>query len=188
MPHPIPLFAALLLVLGSAVARAATPTLTVTDADNHQLVLNAPGAVSVILGTSPDSQDAARRASLAMNPFQGRPGFRYIVTVDLRSSIAAWVPSIVIRRMQRSLDGQAAELKPYYLRNGNTQDPRPHCYLVPDFRGTVLPQLKWGGRSDQLHAIVYGPNGRELARWDNLTDLTKLQAVVRTALGRLAHP
>ncbi len=36
------------------------PELKIVDADNHLIVLNKPGMVSVVLGTSQDSQDATR--------------------------------------------------------------------------------------------------------------------------------
>jgi hypothetical protein len=134
-----------------------------TDADNRILTLNAPGMITVVIGTSPDSQDAARQASKAMNPFQGKRGFRYIVLVDLRHSFAMWFPSIALAHMRRSLDDEAEELKPSYVANGNHQSPRPFCYLVPDFKGTLFSQMRWGGKTSQLQ---------------------KFQDAIRTALAR----
>jgi hypothetical protein len=161
------------------------PKIKAVDADNHTIVLNKPGMISVIIGTSEDSQDAARRAGKAMYPFQGRPDFQLIVVVDLRDSIASWVPSVVIDHMRRSLDEEAIELKPYYLQNGNKENPRHLCHVVPDFKGTIVPQLNWSGTPDELHATMYGGDGRELKRWENVDNMEKFQADVRAAITAL---
>jgi hypothetical protein len=178
-----------LLPLTAAVnpAPAPAPKIKAVDADNHTIILNRPGVITVVIGTSEDSQDAARRAGKAMYPFQGRPDFQLIVVVDLRGSIAAWVPSVVIDHMRRSLDGEAIELKPYYLANGNKQNPRHFCHVVPDFKGTVVPQLDWNGTPDQLHAIMFGADGRELEHWDVVDDMQKFQNDVRSAIQALAE-
>ena len=158
------------------------PEIKAIDADNHKIILNKVGKVTVVIGTSEDSQDAARRAGRAMYPFQGLPDFQLIVVVDLRDSFAAWVPSVVIDRMRNSLNEEAIELKPYYLKNGNKENPRRFCHVVPDFKGTIMPQLNWAGTPDELHAIIYGADGREIQRWENVDSMDKLQADVRTAL------
>jgi len=167
-----------------AVPAATTlaPKIKALDADNHTIVLNKPGMISLIVGTSEDSQDAARRAGKAMYPFQGLPEFQLIVVVDLRDSIAAWVPSVVIDHMRASLNEEAVELKPYYLKNGNKNDPRRSCHVVPDFKGTIVPQLNWSGTPDQLHAVLYGADGREIKRWESVDNMEKLQADVRAAI------
>ena len=152
------------------------------DADNHNILLNRPGMVTLVVGTSEDSQDAARAAGKAMYPFQGRPDFQLIVVVDLRGSIATWVPSVVIGRMRSSLDQEAIELKPYYLKNGNKSNPRNTSYVVPDFSGNVCPQLGWTEGSDSLRGILFGPDGREIERWDKVEDMSKLQSDVRAAI------
>jgi hypothetical protein len=152
------------------------------DADNHNVLLNRPGMVSVILGTSEDSQNPARQAGKAMYPFQGRPDFQLIVVVDLRDSLATWAPSIVISRMRSSLDQEAIELKPYFLKNGNKSNPRYSSYVIPDFSGTICPQLGWLDSSDQLRGILFGVDGREIKRWDKIDDMNKFEADVRAAI------
>jgi hypothetical protein len=168
----------------SPVAHApAVHKLKALDADNHTIVLNRPGLVTVVLGTNEDSQDAARAAGEAMYPLQGRPDFQLIVVVDLRDSIAGWVPSVVLGRMRASLDEEAVELKPYYKKNGTKNNPRPACYVVPDFSGTVCPELGWTEKSDNLRGILFGTNGREIMRWDKIDDnMVKLQTDVRAAI------
>jgi hypothetical protein len=182
----------LILVLTAALAGAApapmpvVPKIKITDADNHTVILNKPGSICVVIGTSEDSQDAARRAGKAMYPFQGLPDFQLVVLVDLRDSIAAWVPSVVIDHMRRSLDEEAEELKPYFLQNGNKGNPRRSLHVMPDFKGTVVPQMNWAGTPDELHATMYGADGRELKRWENVDNMEKFQADVRAALQELS--
>ncbi len=154
----------------------------VLDADNHNILVNRPGMITVVVGTSEDSQDAAREAGKAMYPFQGRPDFALVVVVDLRDSIAGWVPSVVISRMKASLEGEAVELKPYFLKNGNKANPRSSCHVVPDFSGTVFPQLGWGNKSDDLRIVIFGVDGRELERIDKVDDMAKLQDDVKNAI------
>ena len=154
------------------------------DADNHNILFNRPGMISVIVGTDEDSQDAARAAGKAMYPFQGRPDFALIVVVDLRDSIANWVPSIVTARMRVSLDQEAVELKPCFLKNGNKSNPRSSTHVVPDFSGTVCPQLGWKDESEDLRVIIFGVDGREIERLDKvgIDDMSVLQEEVRKAI------
>jgi hypothetical protein len=152
------------------------------DADNRTVLLNRPGTISVIVGTSEDSQDAAREAGKAVYPFQGRPDFQLVVVVDLRNSIATWLPSIVLNRMRSSLDQEAIELKPYFLKNGNKSNPRLTQHVVPDFSGTICPELGWPKGSDKLRAIIFGVDGREIERIDEVNDMTKFQADVNAAI------
>jgi hypothetical protein len=158
------------------------PKIKEVDADNRTIILNRPRYISVVIGTSEDSQDAARRAGEAMYPFQGRPDFQLVVVVDLRDSIAAWVPSVVISHMRRSLDEEALELKPFFLANGNKDNPRRYLHVIPDFKGNVVPVFNWSGTPDELHGTMFGPDGRELKRWENIDDMVKFQGEVRAAL------
>jgi hypothetical protein len=156
--------------------------LRAVDADNRNILLNRPGMITVVVGTNEDSQDAARDAGKAMYPFQGRPDFQLIVVVDLRGSIANWVPSVVTNRMRSSLDEEAIELKPYFLKNGNKGNPRPVSHVVPDFSGTICPQLGWNDGSDDLRVVIFGVDGRELQRLDKVDDMAVLQEDVRAAI------
>jgi hypothetical protein len=152
------------------------------DADNHNILLNRPGLITLVLGTGEDSQDEARAAGRAMYPLRGRPDFQLIVVVDLRDSIATWVPSVVLSRMRASLDNEAIALKPWFLKNGNKSDPRKSSYVIADFKGTICPRLGWNESSDNLHGILFGADGREIQRWDKITDMAKLQTDVRAAI------
>jgi len=152
------------------------------DADNRTILLNRPGLITLVLGTSEDSQDGARAAGKAMYPLQGRPDFQLIVVVDLRDSIATWAPSIVTSKMRSSLDDEALDLKPYFLKNGNKSDPRKSLVVIPDFSGTICPQLGWTGGSDDLRGILFGTDGREITRWDKIDDMAKLQTDVRVVI------
>jgi hypothetical protein len=172
-------------VTHKAVSIAAPPLrkFRALDADNHTILLNRPGLITLVLGTNEDSQDRARAAGKAMYPLQGRPDFQLIVVVDLRDSIATWVPSVVLAQMRSNLDHEAIELKPYFLKNGNKSNPRSTSYVIPDFKGTICPQLGWTESSDNLRGILFGADGREIERWDKIDDdMVKLQTDVRAAI------
>jgi len=155
------------------------------DADNHTVLINKPGLITLVLGTSEDSQDAARAAGKTMYPLQGRPDFQLIVVVDLRNSIATWAPSLALSQMRSNLDEEAIALKPYYLKNGNKTNPRNSSYVIPDFSGTICPQLGWPENSDDLRGILFGADGREIKRWDKMEVMDKLLAEVRAAIQTL---
>ncbi|MCE0484924.1 MAG: hypothetical protein LV479_11885 [Methylacidiphilales bacterium] len=178
---------------GTLFAALSTPTsappplrkFKAVDADNHNVYLNRPGSITLIIGTSEDSQDAAREAGKAVYPFQGRPDFQLMVVVDLRDSIASWVPSVVLSQMRSSLDAEAIELKPYFLKNGNKSNPRNSSHVFADFKGTLCPELGWNESSDNLRGILFGADGREIQRWDKIDDMGKLQGDLRAAIQHL---
>jgi hypothetical protein len=117
-----------------------------------------------------------------MYPLRGRSDFQLIVVVDLRDSIAKWVPSIVLAQMRSNLDQEAVELKPYFLKNHNKSDPRKSSHVIPDFSGTICPQLGWPETSDTLRGILFGADGREIQRWDKIDDMAQLQTDVSDAI------
>ncbi len=170
------------LMAAADVQAAGVRHLKAVDADNHTITLNRPGVVTALIGTSEDSQQAARQAGIILHPFQGRPDFQLIVAVDLRDTMATWAPSIAIGRMRSSLDGEAKELKPFFLKNGNRGNPRGYCHVVPDFNGKVFTQLGWPQTSSDLRAIVFGPDGREYKRFDKLDNMDALYGSVRSAI------
>ena len=123
------------------------------------------------------------QAGVAMYPFQGRPDFQLIVAVDLRGSLANWAPvASPSSRMRSSLDGEAIELKPYFLKNGNRSNPRGYCHVVPDFDGKIFTQLGWPETSNDLRAIVFGADGREYKRFDKVDNMNALYNSVRSAI------
>lgn len=172
------------LIVAAVIPVSAAPIkrIRALDADNHNIVINRNGVVTVLIGTSEDSQEAARQAGVTMYPFQGRPDFQLIVAVDLRGSLANWAPGIAIGRMRSSLDGEANELKPYYLKNGNHSNPRGYCHVIPDFDGRLFSLLGWPGTSKDLRAIVYAADGREYKRFDRVESMNALYGSVRSAI------
>jgi hypothetical protein len=166
----------------AAPAPAHVRHIRAVDADNHSILINRPGVVTALIGTSEDSQQAAREAGVAMYPFQGRRDFQLIVAVDLRDSLATWAPGIAISRMKSSLDSEAIELRPYYLKNGNRGNPRGACHVIPDFNGRLFTELGWPETSSSLRAIVFGADGREYKRFDQITDMNLLYNAVRSAI------
>jgi len=161
------------------------PEFKAVDADNRPVILNKQGVITLLLGTSEDSQNAARLAGKAVHPFQGRADFRLVVLVDLRDSLATWVPSVTLDQMRSNLDREAVELKPFYLKNGNKTDPRKSSEVIADFSGAISSQLGWTSSSENLRSILFGADGREIKRWSKVENMDELQADVKAALDAL---
>ena len=162
-----------------------TRKIKAVDADNRTLVVNKPGLITLLLGTSEDSQDAAREAGRTVYPLRGRSDFQLIVVVDLRDSLATWVPSLVLGQMRDNLDKEAVLLKPYYLKNGNKSNPRASSYVIADFNGSICPQLGWADSSEDLRGILFGADGHEIKRWGKIDKMDDMLADVWGAVQAL---
>ena len=73
-------------------------------------------------------------------------------------------------------------MKPYFLKNGNTSNPRASAHVIADFTGTICPQLNWPEHAEDLRAILFGADGREIKRWDKLSEMDKMATDVRSAI------
>ena len=155
------------------------------NVDGKSVVVNRPGVITLLIGTGEDSQDGARLAGATVYPFQGRPDFQLVVVVDLRDSVATWVPSVVLSTMRSNLDHEAIGLKPWFVKNGNNSDPRKNQCVIADFSGTICPLLGWQEGSEALRGILFDADGMEIKRWSKLEDMAKMQEDVHAALEAL---
>lgn len=163
-------------------ASATTPPIQAVDADDHRVTLNARGRITVVFLCSEQTQKEIRDAAGKIDPFRGLEKFRVVAVVDLRDSLGSMVGGIVKWRMQDDLDDEAERLTPYYRANGNQKNPRPDLSAVPDFNGAICKALGWPKVSNKLRAVVFGPDGKALKRWDDLENYQELYDVVEKAL------
>jgi hypothetical protein len=177
------LAATVLATLALPIHGATVPRkIRAVDADNHLVLLNRTGVVTLVIGTSQSSQEAARVAGELVYPFQGRADFQLVVAVDLHDSLATWAPGIAINQMKSNLDDEAIELKPWFLKNGNKSNPRVSCHVIPDFKGSLFAELGWPKTSSDLRALVFGYDGREYKRFDKVENMNVLFNAVRSAI------
>lgn len=158
--------------------------LEITDADGIKRRLDEPGRVTAVIYSNPALQQWSRAAGAALDEFQGRPGFRVVVVVDLRKTMADWAPGYTVRRMRRDLDAEAIRVTPFYRQNGNPADPRPDMCAVADFRGEVSQNLGWTEPADLRRVLVLGKGGEIVYRSEQQNDLTEWREVVRRELER----
>lgn len=156
------------------------------DAFGREVVLNAPGYVTVVLSSTEKTQQATRRAAGALDHFQTAAGFRLIVLVDLHGSVAAWMPGYVSRRMQDDLRREAVRMQMLSAKDGSHPGWRPFVCAIPDFSGRTVRSLGWRADRGRLRATVYDRHGMELAKWNNLEpqEYGALEALVGRALRR----
>lgn len=169
-----------------AAPLGAPPTIAARDAFGRDVVLNAPGYVTVVLSSTEKTQQATRGAADALDHFQRAPSFRLIVLVDLHDSLAAWMPGYVSHRMQEDLRREAARLQMLRAKDGRRSGWHPFVCAIPDFNGRTVRRLGWRGDGRRLKATIYDRSGLELARWNNLEpkEYGTVEAIVAHALDR----
>ncbi|WP_018290571.1 hypothetical protein [Verrucomicrobium sp. 3C] len=156
------------------------------DAFGREVVLNAPGYVTVVLSSTEKTQQATRRAAGALDHFQTTPDFRLIVLVDLHGSVAAWMPGYVSHRLQADLRREAARMQMLSTKDANHPGWHPFVCAIPDFNGRTVRSLGWRADRGRLRATVYDRHGMELAKWHNLEpkEYGAVEALVGRALRR----
>ena len=170
-----------LSVLSAVTAPAAVPEAIGTeDADGRKQHLNAPGRISVVIASNQTLQERTRLAGSACDRFQGLPGFRAYVLVDLRGSMAHWAKGYTVRRMRKDLDAEAVRIAPWVRKNGSAEDPRTLVSAIPDFDGVVCRALGWEETGKNLRVVVFGRDGRVRKLWNNLEEYAELEAFLGT--------
>jgi hypothetical protein len=183
------LLALLLLGILTPICRAQSPSpLSVTDADGKVWTLNAPGRVTVIIGNSPASAQAARDCGKALDEFQGRPDFRALVVVDLRGSLAHFAQGYTRYRMRHDLNAEAVRITPWYRRNHNLSDPRRDIGAVADFDGSVCDPLGWPRDVPGLRVVIFDKTGNVTARFEPANDLRAVRDAVFRLLNGKSSP
>jgi len=179
------LFAASLWATG-ANSPGAGGAIAARDAFGREVVLNAPGYVTVVLSSTEKTQQATRRAAGTLDHFQTTPDFRLIVLVDLHGSVAAWMPGYVSHRLQADLRREAARMQMLSAKDGNRPGWHPFVCAIPDFNGRTVRSLGWRADRGRLRATVYDRHGMELAKWHNLEpkEYSAVELVVAHALRR----
>ncbi|MDR1305228.1 MAG: hypothetical protein LBK76_08410 [Verrucomicrobiales bacterium] len=155
-----------------------------TDVDGRERVLNEANTVHVVIYSNEEVQDRTRAVNLALDEFQGLPGFRPVVVVDLRGSLAQLAKGYTRRRVARALDAEALRVTPRYRQNGNAGDPRADLCAVADFTGELSVKLGWRKPAATLRVIIFDRPGAELLRWEDLSEqeFPALRAVVKKLL------
>jgi hypothetical protein len=175
------------VALAFAASVAGTNTqgnvITIIDADDKKVLLNQPGMVTLVLVCSEDSQEACRKAGRTMDPVHGHANYRQRIIVDLRDSLGGFVEDFVKSRMREDMDEEAKHLKEVYAKNGSRRNPRSDLSATPDFEGELCAKLGFAETSENLRAILFGKDGKEIRRWEQVEDLNQLRQAVEQALG-----
>ncbi len=181
--HRTLLSLALALTCLSTLTAASTPLtpLNIRDADEKVWTIGAPGPVLVLISSTPSTQKLTREMGAALDEFQGKPNFRALVVVDLRSSLAHVAKGYTVRRMRKDLDQEAERIRPAYLKNGNTSDPRPEIGAVADFDGILCQHLSWSHEPSKLRVTILDSTGSIAAHFDR-AEPTKVRDAVASLL------
>lgn len=148
--------------------------IVVTDVDSRKITLNEPGKVTVVVYSNEDLQDRTRKAGAAVYPLQGKEGWRLVIAVDLRSSLALIAKGFSQRRMKANLDAEAKIIRPYYVQNGNPNDPRPDLIAFADFNGKICDALGFEASDKKLAVVIFNAKGEVERQWKDLADVSEL--------------
>jgi len=174
------LFALMLGMTVAAVAQPVTREVRAVDAYDIERVLNPSQGVAVVIYSNPGVQDRTREAGLLLHQFVGEPGFQFMVLVDLRKTMADWAAGYTKRRIQRDLLEKFKVLPPIPGRDLEKVG-RPDVSAIADFKGKACNQLGWLKPEEQLRVLVFS-DGKEVKRWDDLTEMNELPQTVRNHL------
>ena len=150
-------------LFSTGVAGAAP--LTVQDADNSTITLNELGKISVVISSNQGTQQLTRDTGQLLDVFQGQKDFREMVLVDLRNSLGNMIPSFVRMQMRSNLDKEARRIQPFFLLNGNKENPRLYTHAIPDFDGKISDQLGWTKPDNLVRVVVFDRAGQDVYRW-----------------------
>ncbi len=172
------------LFILTSVASLATPTKPAApqairgdDVNGHQVAVNAPGHYTVVVYTNPDLEDASRAVTLALDSFRSRSDFTLVRVVDLRGGVPPEMRGIVRVQIRKEEAKEADRLKKAGV--SATGHPAP---IIPDFSGSTLDALGWDDTYDEVHVVVYDPEGREIKRLANVSDPKQVTQVVESVL------
>jgi len=177
----------LILIVISTLSVIATPVgeqVRAVDAFEVERVLNPKRGVAVVIYSNAKVQHRTREAGLLLHPFVGQPGFQFMVLVDLRKTMADWAPGYTKRRIQRDLL-EIYKMLPSIQGYDLEKQGRPDVSAIADFKGITCKQLRWNQPENALRVLIFS-DGKEVQRWDDLTQMQELPSAVRQQL-QLTH-
>jgi hypothetical protein len=166
------IFAALL----TGTARAGTPPISGQDADGHAVTVNGKGHYTLVLYTNPDLEDASRAMTLALDRYRGRSDFALVRVVDLRGNVPPDARVFVRMQIRQEVAKEKARLRKAGVASAS-QAP-----IIPDFSGSTLNALGWDSVYDEVHLVLYDPQGHEVKRLESVTDAKQMTKVVDSVL------
>lgn len=172
--------ASVLLLAGGRGVRG--QDFVVVDADDRRIVLNQKGVVTLVLVCSEDSEDLCRQVGRMMDPYHGTDRYRHRVVVDLRDSWGSMMESLVKSEMRDNMDEEAERLLPVYRAKKSSRHPRQDLSATPDLEGAIAKRLGFAEPKEELRAVLFGPDGKVIQRWDVVREPGVLVEAVGTAL------
>jgi len=153
--------------------------ITCMDADNQSRTLNELGKVSVIISSTQETQKQTRETGMILDEFQGQKDFREIVLVDLQGGLGNLVPMIVRMEMRKNLDIEAKRITPFFIANGNKENPRLYTVAIPDFDGRISAAVGWSKPQTAVTVVVFDRSGEASFRWSSVENPEILKSAVR---------
>ncbi len=175
------LLAALTLFSAPIIASA---QVTAEDVDAQRQAIPRPGRLTIVMYTNADLETESKALSKTLDPYRGAKDFMFLQVVDLRGSIAPIARRLVEKQIRKELDTEATRVKPFYVKNGSSANPRANLATMVDYGGSTLAALGWSDRVEKVRFIVYSSNGKVIRRIDDTGDVKAVAAQFRSLLGK----
>ncbi len=119
-----------------------------------------------------------------LDPYRGAKNFLFIQIVDLRGDIPPIARRMAEKQIRKELDLEAARVKPFYVKNGSSANPRANFSTVVDYGGSALHQMNWDDRLETVRFAIYKADGSLAKRIDDTKNASAVASDFRSTLGR----
>jgi hypothetical protein len=152
-----------------------------TDAFNRDLIVNPDNQVTVILYSNQELDKTTRYMNAQLDAFKGKENFRCYVLLDMRKSLGNKVKPLVRSQVRDNLRSEAKRVRPFFKKNGNSNDPLNEITVFIDFDGAKCDPLGWEPNAE-MKAAVFNKKGELESNWTPLENSKDLYQVVQKLL------
>ncbi len=154
--------------------------LRLTDVNQRELSTGDGRVDLIVIVTRANQHDARAVGDHVPRQYYGDPRFRLITVVNFNGFPSA-LQRIARGWVRHRVELEAERLEPIYRAKGMTRDPHQDVFVVADFDGKTLGEFGVAPDEQKSSTLVFGRDGRLLARWNKVPPAEDLAAVLKRA-------
>jgi hypothetical protein len=168
----------------TSLAAAVETPMEAHDVDGNARILPPKGRLTIVMYTNADLEQESKALSKLLDPYRGAKDFLFVQIVDLRGEIPAIARRMAEKQIRDELDIEATRVKPFYVKNGSSANPRTNLSTIVDYGGSALSRFDWNERVEKVRFAIYSADGRLLQRIDDTQNLPAVSEKFRSLLGK----